>query len=70
MLDLFRCIAETLARGYEVHTVDPQCGGQRLVHVGHDVFEPEGGKAGMSQLTCKGFGFEDSKAAPVGAPSG
>jgi hypothetical protein len=36
----------------------------------HDVFEPRGGKAGMSQLSCQGFCFKDSEAAPVGAPSG
>ena len=35
----------------------------------HDVFEPGGGKASMSQLSCKGFCFEDGKAASVGAPS-
>ena len=36
----------------------------------HDVFEPWGGKAGMSQLTCEGFGLEDCEAAPMRSPGG
>lgn len=38
--------------------------------MGHYVFEPWGGEAGMCELTCEGFGFVDCKTSAMGAPCG
>ena len=50
--------------------IEPQCRGQRLIYVRHNMFEPWGSETDVRKLPCKHFGLEDCEAPTVGTPHG
>ena len=57
LLYLLQCQLDAFAQRYQLTMVQLQCRCQGLVDMGQEMFEPQGGKACMTQLSSQSVGF-------------
>ena len=70
MFDLFHTKLETLAGGDKMALIELQCRGHGVIDMGHEVFQPWGGKAHVAQLPCQSFHLQDGATFLVRPTSG